>query len=101
MISNDIVELQIENRKTMEYTTTRFQEIYYVMEKLRCRQSQIQDSLEFYTNMGLYRGYLRDGLDAVAHTATTGEITPRLIGVYELQQIMDRFVTLRHSLVRR
>ena len=75
-------------RRLAEYTTDHLKELYATMEVTRCQYASRISNVEKQMSLLMYKRYLAETLEAVVETATSGKITPRVLPVPRLHQIL-------------
>jgi hypothetical protein len=96
-----MIKLSANQEEIRQYITEGFFDVYEVIEKLRCMQKQELYDLAEEHGLQLFRNYLQDNLDAIATATSTGRVSPRLLGVKELDTILAENPSTAHSLIRR
>jgi hypothetical protein len=81
IVEKSMTELASNGEKVSRMITEGLTEVYTLVEKLRCADFRELESLQQYTAMQIYKQYLAHTFDAIYQTASTGKVTPELIGV--------------------
>jgi hypothetical protein len=99
LIQKSVIELSKNGKKITRMVTEGLKEIYTLVEKLRCADFHELESVQYYTALQIYRQYLTTTFSSIHEASITGKITPHLIGVPEVKQILSAHSILRHSIL--
>jgi hypothetical protein len=95
----NIRKIRANQQDILEYVNDHFVEIYSMVETLRCTHVARMTEVQAQTNLYLYERYLEESIGAIVHAASTGKITPRLLGVSKLKKILNDDPVMKNSLV--
>jgi hypothetical protein len=83
-----MIRLEESQIQMVKYMKQSIAEIYSTIEQVRCTQQIELLHLARDQAVKSFRLYIQGHLDAIMETATTGRLTPRVLGVQQLRQIL-------------
>jgi hypothetical protein len=101
VITQGMQYLHDKDYQIVDYTIKGFREVYGTIEQLRCAQDDRTSNLAWWTGMHIFRQYLESTLDAILEASTTGKLTPAILPVNELRDLMEKTPALRNSVSHR
>jgi hypothetical protein len=84
-----------------EYVTESLGEIYEVIEDVRCAQYADMFEIARQQAIRIFRNYIQSHIDAIVETSQTGRLTPRVLGVEQLKEVLSSNPTTINSLIMR
>ena len=82
-----------------EFVAEGLASIYERVESLRCAQTTDLQKLAFHVERAEFRAYLRNTLDAITASALDGKLTPNIISVPQLQELLAKDSDMADTIV--
>jgi hypothetical protein len=98
-VTNGTRMLKTRTEHVLEYATEGLAEVYTIIEMLRCAQIGEYYSLQQATAVNLYRTYLASQLETIMDAASSGKVTPELIGVSQVKEMLQSHPVMKDSLL--
>ena len=96
-----VIALAADRNSTTLYTNQHLKTVYSIVERARCVDRAKFSALEQGLAIHIYRTYLTDVMHRVMQAATTGKLTPSLLGMQALQAALRSHAALSNSLIYR
>ena len=99
VLHKDMIDVQKEGLEIHEFAAAGLSEVYKNLGAARCEMYQEVQKLAIHTDLASFRAYVRDILDAIIESATTGKLTPRIMPAHLLRKLLNENPRTRNSVV--
>jgi hypothetical protein len=99
LMEKTITQINIRGTRLTRMITEGLTEVYTLMERMRCADFHELESVQQYAAMQIYRQYLDSTFNAIFQTSSTGKVSPQLVGVPQVRQLLASHSILRKSLI--